>query len=312
MNTELVSIVATDRLLLPGLFYAPPDKKTSAAAIWLHGMGDNGIFYNPLRLNALATSLINRGIALLAFNNRGAHNAKTLRIDDDTLPQGERHYQGGTHFERIADCVADIDGAVEFLQTRQFSELYLIGHSTGANKICVYDTLAPSNPFAKYVLAGPGDDTGLFYSDLGPRRFHLSLQLAQKLITSGKPLHIMPRYSGMHPFSAQATYDILNPNGNYNTFPYYEATGQRLGKKPLFAEYRKVERPHLVVFGAEDEYTYTAGDTAGALELFRQHIHPAARTQSAFMSIAGTDHGFHGQEKQFAETVAEWLKGVKP
>jgi alpha-beta hydrolase superfamily lysophospholipase len=158
MNLELVSVLSTDKLLLPGLLYTP-DKQTMKAAIWLHGMGDSGTFYNTERINALGHALNQKGIALLGLNNRGAHNRKDLHIADEGLPDEERSYQAGTHYELIRDCVKDIDGAAQFLQERGYSELYLIGHSTGANKVCVYDANAAHNPFSKYVLAGPGDDT---------------------------------------------------------------------------------------------------------------------------------------------------------
>ncbi|HVA11440.1 MAG TPA: alpha/beta hydrolase, partial [Candidatus Dormibacteraeota bacterium] len=156
---QLVSITSSDKLLLPGLLYTP-EQATKQAAIWLHGMGDTGTFYSPARINALGNGLTSKNIALLAFNNRGAHNAKTLRIDDESLPEDQQNYQGGTYYEKIADCVHDIDGAVAFLHKQGFSTLYLLGHSTGANKICAYHARAKHNPFTKYVLASAGDDSG--------------------------------------------------------------------------------------------------------------------------------------------------------
>ena len=123
-----------------------PDKQSKKAAVWLHGMGDNGAFYNPERINALAEALTKNNIALLAFNNRGAHDRKSLHIADDSLPEEDRRYQGGTHYELIEDCVKDIDGAAEFLAEQGFSELYLMGHSTGANKICAYHARAKQQP----------------------------------------------------------------------------------------------------------------------------------------------------------------------
>ena len=79
-------------------------------------------------------------------------------------------------------------------------------------------------------------------------------------VDAGEPLHIMPKYTGMYPFSAQSAWDILDPDGAYNTFPYYEALNERLGKKPLFEEYRKIDKPMLAIIGAEDEYMTSAGD----------------------------------------------------
>ena len=306
MKLQFVSLLSADKLKLPGLLYTP-DRPTTKAAVWLHGMGDSGMFYGPDRINGLGRALTDKGISLLAFNNRGALAQKTLYIDDETLPKEQRRFQAGTYYEKIIDCIKDIDGAVGYLQAQGYDELYLMGHSTGANKVCVYDAHVKKNPFRKYVLAGPGDDSGLFYDEIGERRFWLSLSYAQKTILKGKGEQVMPKYTGMYPFSAQAAADILNPDGNYNTFPLYEATTKRLGKKPLFAEYKQITKPTLVIYGENDEYTYTGGGTAAALAIFRGFTSPKALPHADFVAIPETDHGFHGQETVFAKTVAEWL-----
>jgi len=111
----------------------------------------------------------------------------------------------------------------------------------------------------------------------------------------------------MHPFSAQAAADILDPEGYYNTFPFYEATSKRFGKKPLFAEYSKIDTPTMIVFGENDEYSYTAGGTQPALDLFRAHTKHKIFKQSYFTFIPEADHSFHGHETEFAKCVAWWL-----
>jgi len=303
---QFVSITSSDKLLLPGLLYTPK-QATKKAAIWLHGMGDTGIFYSPPRINALGDSLTAKNIALLTFNNRGAHNSKSLRIDDESLPEDERHYQGGTYYEKIADCVHDIDGAVAFLRKQGFSTLYLLGHSTGANKICAYHARAKQNPFTKYVLASPGDDSGDYYANLGKKKFWQALKLAEQLIAKHKPLHTMPMYSGMYPFSAQAAFDILDPDGAYNTFPYYEESVERIGHKQLFKEYRTFDRPTMVIFGEKDEFVITDGGSAAAADMLKKYLPTATQASSIFKLVREADHSFHDHETEFAETVASWL-----
>jgi len=304
-NVEFVSFTSTDKLKLPGLLYAP-GAGTKKAAIWLHGMGDSGVFYSPEQVNALGEALTSKNIALLGFNNRGAHNAKSLKSVDESLPEGDRRYQAGTYYELIADCVKDIDGAVAFLKQRGFTTFYLLGHSTGANKICAYHVRAGRNPFSKYVLAGPADDTGLMFSGLGAKKFWQALNYAAKFAKTD-PLHIMPKYTGMYPFSAQAAWDMLNPDGAYNTFPFYESNTERLGKKRLFDEYQQIDRPTLVIFGQDDEYTTTAGGTRAALDLFMKYTSNASLKRTDFCTVPDADHSFHGAEAVFAEQVADWL-----
>ncbi len=310
MTLRLISFFAIDKIELPGLLYTPAQGKTNKVAIWLHGMGDNGIFYNPGRINSLGDALTSKGIALLAFNNRGAHNNKKLRYRDQELaelPDENQIYQGGTHYEKIIDCVHDIEGATAYLSDQSFTEFYLLGHSTGANKICAYHVRANTNPFSKYVLAGPGDDIGTSFSELGQKKFWQAISYAKKSVATKQPLKIMPHYTGMYPFSAQAAADILDPDGAYNTFPFYEFKNQRLGTKQLFEEYKKIDKPTLVIFGENDEYTYTAGGTESALKILQKFTQTKVLSQSKFEVVKYTDHGFHGAEQLFAEKVASWL-----
>jgi pimeloyl-ACP methyl ester carboxylesterase len=306
MTLELSSFVTTDNLSLPALLYRP-DKPTKKAAIWLHGMGDSGVFYRPERVNQLGRALTAQGIALFAFNNRGAHNSKRLSIIDETLPEEDRSYQAGTFYEKIADSVFDIDGAAKYLVDLGFNELHLIGHSTGANKICVYHAKSRQNPFSKYILAGAGDDVGLFFTSLGSKKFWQALSYAAQAVTKGDGLKTMPKYTGMHPFSTQAAWDILNPDGDYNTFPFYEYSHERLGKKSFFKEYKQLDLPTLVIYGEEDEFMATAGSAALALDTLIKETSNQMLKKTDFMLIKGADHSFHGYEKEFAEKVAGWL-----
>jgi pimeloyl-ACP methyl ester carboxylesterase len=301
MRLELVSVTSSDNIELPGLLYRP-EKDTKKVAIWLHGMGDSGVFYMPKLTNALGKALTDKGIALLAFNNRGAHNKKSLKIADETLPEEDRRYQGGTYNELIADCVKDIEGALALLEQEGFSTFYLMGHSTGANKVCAYHVRAKHNRFSQYVLAGPGDDTGLMFTELGEQKFWQALQYAAKFAETD-PLRTMPKYTGMYPFSAQSAWDILNPDGAYNTFPFYESTHERLGKKRLFDEYQKIDLPTLVIFGEDDEYT----PAAKALEILMKHTSNSMLKRVDFTLVPGASHNFRDTEEAFSKKVADWL-----
>lgn len=305
MTLEFGSFAASDKVKLPYLLFQP-DPPTKKVAIWLHGMGSS-IFYSPTWINAVGQALTKRGIAFFAFNNRGAYDAKRLRLDDEFSSEDDGRFQGGTHYEVIADCVKDIDGAVACVRQAGFSELYLAGHSTGANKICVYDHRTRSNPFSKYVLAGPGDDVGLWFAELGAKQFWKALNYAAKAVSEEDPQRIMPKYTGMHPFSVQSAWDILNPDGDYNTFPFYEASTERIGEKSLFAEYRGIAIPTLVIIGAQDEFMTTAGSAAKALDILMSETSNQMLKVNDFMLVDNADHSFYNQETVFANKVAEWL-----
>lgn len=307
MKIEFVNYESTDRLVMPALLYSP-DNNCDRVAIFLHGNGDSGVFYKQELVDILGKTLTNSGISLFAMNNRGSRYKKKLVVAGSGPAGAEDKVQAGVHYELIEDCVKDIDGAVNSLEEKGYKEFYLIGFSTGANKICVYDNLSNNNRVSKYVHAGPGDDSGLFYNEIGEEAFIASIEYARNAINNGNPNKVMPKYTKMHSFSAKSALDILDPDGPYNTFPYFEQTTKRLGKKELFKEYKKIKKPMLVIFGENDEFTYTGGGTSNVLEVLKSKTSKESLIKSDFKIIEETDHGFHGKETELAVKVSEWLK----
>jgi pimeloyl-ACP methyl ester carboxylesterase len=203
-STELVRFDATDGRRLSGLWFEPRRAKT--AIIWMHGLG--GSIFESDRTNKLAEVFLDRKIAFFPFNNRGAHR--------------------GAAFEIIRECVFDVDGAIREVRRRGYRDVTLAGHSTGANKIAVYDHYAKRNPVKRYVLLAGGDDTGLLHRDLA----------------KGK----------LPSMSSRSLRDMANPNGDYNVFPFDPATR---GRKP-FRFIRAIRKPSLYVYGENDEFGFDA------------------------------------------------------
>src|SRR5260221_4321923 len=163
---ELIRFEATDHVRLAGVLYRP-QRRTRRAILWLHGTGGASVF-EAKRTNILGVELAARGFAYFAFNNRGAHIVTRA---------------GGMAHERIRECVFDIDGALRELRQRGFDDVTLAGHSTGANKVAVYDHLKPRNRVKRYILLAGGAATGLLHAQLGGgRRFEAALRKAREMI----------------------------------------------------------------------------------------------------------------------------------
>jgi pimeloyl-ACP methyl ester carboxylesterase len=172
--------------------------------IFLHGTGGASIFESK-RTNALARELTSRGLAFFPFNNRGAYLMRRLRT---RRGKSTRNVSGGMSHEIIRECVADIDGAIRMLRARGFREFYLAGHSTGANKIAVYDARKDRNPVRGYILIAGGDDTGLMYDQLGRRRFQATLTRARAMIKAGRADELVPKGISDLPLSWKSFYDL--------------------------------------------------------------------------------------------------------
>ncbi|HXI14108.1 MAG TPA: alpha/beta fold hydrolase [Thermoanaerobaculia bacterium] len=299
-TAQLLQFEATDGVSLPGLLYEP-DAGTKSVAIFLHGNGDSSIFYSD-RVNVMAAEMNRRGLAFFPFNNRGAHLIRQLNRREgrqrDTV-------ELGMTYELIRDCRQDINGAIRFLRKRGFEQFHLIGHSTGANKIVVYNYLSKRSAVSSYVLLAGGDDTGLYYESLGARRFREALRKCRERIGKGEGTSLVTT-GNYSPFliSWQSLFDTINPDGDYNIFPFYEAiNGLQLSRKKHFRELRVITRPTLLFYGSEDEYCF--GDVSRCVAILEEAL--SGKPNFEFVTLRGADHSFHGKVRQMAAMIASWI-----
>lgn len=294
MEPKFIEFQTKDGLTLPGLLYKA---KGEAALIYLHGNGSSSVFYDETNNHPLASALAKKNISTLYFNNRGAHNIKKLYVRKGKKEARKRF---GMAYEKIKECVEDIDGAIAFLKKQGYRKFYLAGASTGANKICVYNFYKPKNDVEKYILLCGGDDTGISYHMTGKNKFWKLLAEAKKKIKSkrGEEIikEILPEL-----FSYIGFFDIANPDGDYNVFPFYEVLRKvKLSTKPLFRHFKSIRKPTLVIYGDKDEYAW--GDVSKIVEILKSY-----QPKLVYRIIKGADHGFKNHENQLAGMIANWL-----
>lgn len=300
----LTSFDADDGVGLSGILFEP-ESPSGDAVVFLHGNGDASVFRST-RTNVLAEGLTRAGIAFFPFDNRGAGLLRWLKRKRDDQTE---YLTGGMTHERIRDCRPDIDGALRLVRNRGYRRVHLAGHSTGANKIVLYDSLKPRNTVSSYMLLGPGDDTGLYYRALGEKRFFKALSKSAREIEKGRAESQAPRSWSPFPMTYGALHDTLDPDGDYNIFPFLEEIeGLRLSKKQRFREFRGVKKRMLIAYGSEDEFAY--GDPARCLEILRRYS--AAPRKLDTVLFEGADHGFHGSQEALADRMAAHVLGSRP
>jgi pimeloyl-ACP methyl ester carboxylesterase len=298
---RLLRFETTDRLILPGILFEPP-RRASDVAVFLHGNGDSSVFYAG-RTSHLARELTQRGIAFFAFNNRGALQVKSLtRV---VSREESEPVRGGMAFELIRDCVHDIDGVSRFLRTIGFERIHLIGYSTGANKICLYDSIKRRNTISSYVLMAPGDDVGIYYDALGAKRFEKVLERSREMVRRGRGDEFAPPSVSPFLISWRSLLDTIDPEGDYNVFPFLESLrGLKLSRrKRPFAEYGALRKPSIALIGSDDQYCF--GDVPGCVELLRRH---ASKRLEGVEVIDGADHGFHRREEALGAAIGSWIR----
>ena len=102
--------------------------------------------------------------------------------------------------------------------------------------------------------------------------------------------------------SWRSLYDMINPDGDYNVFPFLEIMrGVRLSKRPRFRHVRGIRKPALAIYGDRDEYCY--GNVSRCVEILAS----AAGANFEFAVMKDCDHGFSGHELELAQLVNNWL-----
>lgn len=292
---------AADGIRLSGLLYRPR-RRDASAVVWLHGNGDASIFTSQ-RTSLLGAALTRRGIAFFPFDNRGSHMIKRFRRS--VAGETERVEIGMTH-ELIRESVHDIRGAIRHLRRRGFRRIHLAGHSTGANKICVFHSLVQRGGVRSNILVAGGDDAGLYREDLGRRRYEQALQRARERTARGDGDRLIPAGLSHFPLSWKSFRDTIDPEGDYNVFPFRELlTGERWSRRQKpFSRFRNLRQPTLAIYGSEDEFCF--GNVEGCIELLEEN----RPRRFEVTVIQDADHGFSGMADVLGHEIADWVTRI--
>ncbi len=299
-----IELKTNDGLTLPGLWYESIQEGADTACIFLHGCGSSSVFYKSEKMKTFAKQLSKQGIHFLAFNNRGAHYIKKLTREIN----GEvSELRIGTALEKISECVPDIEASIRFVQERGVKKIILLGESTGANKIVVYNTHRPNNPVSAYVLVGGGDDMGLWARQFGFETWRDTLTLCKEKIASGEGESLFSTDLSKGIMSYQSLFDVLDPDGEYNCFPYTEYfKNEKWSKNPLFSAWSAVTKPTLVLYGSEDIFTYE--HPRKSIEALR--IYQSGEAKVTYQIVKNADHGFHGKEQVEIDRTITWWNSL--
>jgi pimeloyl-ACP methyl ester carboxylesterase len=292
MKFELVEIVTKDQLVHQGLFYAPV-KKSDTALLWVHGL--TGRFYSdPKTFSRISQACEEMGYGFASFNTRGHDFVTSIKKLDPTNPRGYTKITGGASVENFADCVLDIDAAVSFLEKAGYTKIILIGHSTGANKVCYYAGTQKDPRVAGVVMSGPMSDR---YSANTEEEYGKNKVLVEQKIAEGKGEELM---SGLDflPLTPNRWMSLLGEGSLEDVFNYRDPTG-------ALATFEQITIPALVLFGQLDEYADRPVSEIQAA--FDAH---AKAAQYKSVIIEGADHGFTGKEEQMLRAITDWMSQV--
>jgi len=281
---HVIEIRTPKKFLLNGLWFGPT--KPKKVIIWMHGLASSA--FSKL---GVVEKLVDTNTSVITFNNRGSSTVnRTRKINPKKTGGMEYTLSGGAH-EVFADCVDDIQGAVDFAKKQGARQIFLVGHSTGAQKSVYFATRKGNEKKTQGIilLAPLSDYAGALKA--GKASLKKATLAAQKFVKAGKKNAIVPGWW----MDAQRFLSLHTPESVEEIFSYIDPE-----KKPKIYESLKV--PTLVLLAQEDEYADRPAERIEAW--FAKHAR-MPRFGSAI--IAKSDHGFNGAETLVAKAIREWI-----
>lgn len=282
-------ILTPKRYLLDGLWFG--GNRATTAIAFVHGLGSNAFAHHDY-LTPLASSKT----AVLYFSNRGHDGIAGVRKLKPGANKGYAYEQAGVAHEVFADCTDDLQGVVNLLRRRGAKRIYLVGHSTGCQKIAYYlSRRGAHRRITGAVLLCPISDYASAAHEDEPKRKKAE-SVARKLVRKRKPHELLPANFWRGPIDAQRFLSLYTPNSKEEIFTYAQP-------RKIPRTLRKVKTPLLVVFAGDDEYRDRP--TKEMAVWFRANL---PSKQCAIEIVPSARHSFHGQEATLTRIIRRWLR----
>ena len=271
-QTQIHTFKTADNERLHGALLTPPDSASDLGLIFVHGVAMN--FYLP-PLFSFGQELAQRGYHCFVINTRG---------HDWIVRAGNLQKFGGSAYENLEDCVADLDAAIGFLKQRGYQRFILIGHSLGAIKSIIYQGTQRRGDIASIVSCSAPKQ---FYSERVERqpKFRELIATAEQMVADGKSEELMMVPVGVNPglFTARTHLDKYGKDDGNDCRPHAKNVGC-----PVLA----------IAGGAEPPFFHD----------YAKEIVAAAGGQSMYQRVDGANHFYNRHISEMVEVIAQWLE----
>jgi len=271
-QTEICTFRTSDNERLHGALLTPPQSPADLALVFVHGVAMN--FYLP-PLFLFGQELAARGYHCFVINTRG---------HDWICRAGNLTRFGGSAYENLEDCLADLDGALAFLGARGYRRFVLVGHSLGAIKSIIYQGTRRRSDMAGIVSCSAPKQ---FYSERVARqpKFRELIEQAESMVCDGRGDDLMSVAVGATPgiFSARTHLDKYGKDDRNDCRSYAKSLGC-----PLLA----------IVGGAEPKLFHEY-----ALEIVAN-----AGAHATYEQVDDGNHFYNRHISQIVEVIDRWLQ----
>lgn len=269
--------------LLNGVLFSSA-KKSETVVIAITGI--HGNFYsNPFYYN-IGDTLTAGGIDFIyaqtndAFGEIQSFNTKT------NSPE-----LIGSWNEDFNNTDEDIEGYLNFAKDSGYKNIFLAGHSLGANKVIYYlSRHHDKKNVSHFLLLSPANLTWLTKNVTEKER-----KIIRDYVETGNGDKILPFYfMGWVRCIADTAYQWLYSSILNNV--HVEADGD-------FSQVEKITHSGALIIGTYDNFTY--GDPAGFLSNINNHM-PTAR-ENKLIFIQRTGHTYQQKEQEIADDILKYV-----
>jgi len=290
INSTIIKIQTPKGFLLNGLLLGPEKAKT--AYIFIHGLGGS-LFSQTELLYKLASE----NSSVLTFDNRGNAVVKTVF---QNYPRNSKKYKKhiiGSAHEVFADCLDDIDGAVQYAINLGAKNIFLVGHSTGCQKSIYYLAKRIKTQVKGAVLLAPMSDFADTYAYTGRKMYNKAVLYSKKLVSRGKPHELLPLNVWPDLIDAQRFLSLYTPDSTEEIFSYASK------KKPTLLINNK--KPVLVILAANDQFT-----DRPMIDISNWFKEALKNNKHQINMIKEAPHNFLGQANVLQKIVKNWTAKV--
>jgi pimeloyl-ACP methyl ester carboxylesterase len=271
---ELIYATTEDGLLLEGIAMKPASTAQSAAIIWIHG---NAASFSAPGYVRVGRALADLGYRAVIGNTRGHDIACTLWHADASLPSG-----GGAGWERLEEAPRDLAAWVEIATSLGAERVVLVGHSTGAQRVVLYQSERQDSRVAGLVLASPA-----LHDFLPPGE----LDAAERMVKEGHGLDVTPA----QPWAPWYRQSAETVTGKAAILAHMlEADAE--GRPPIIAG---IHNPILAFCGTREPQSEAALETITRAAVFAASVDRE--------TLADADHFYSQHEADAAALIARWV-----
>ena len=255
--------------------------ETSGGSVLIAITGIHGNFFSNPFYYDIGDTLSGSGCDFIyaqtndAFGQMSAYNCRTKEAE-----------LIGSFNERFQYADEDIAAYLDYAEKRGYKQIYLAGHSLGANKVIYYLSRRHDSRVEKFLLLSPADLEHMTSSVTAKEKDYIRRQTE-----NGRGGQMLPFYfMGWLACQAYTAYDWALTDMLNNVHPEADRD---------FTQLENITHTGALLIGTLD--TFTKGDPVGFLRNINAHLPGSGQNELIFLE--GTGHTYQQKHRELAEKI---------